>query len=122
MLSPSLLKYFPVLEPDSAFLKVVPTANYTSGGDTLNISPSALADPNGKGIIGYPETPPSVPPTVTSVVGMTGADLGLYAEVVPGTTLGNYKLQMFLPGGTEVSGGAYGAGILTGYFIVQVIF
>jgi hypothetical protein len=54
---------------------------------------------------------------------MTGIGLGMIAQVVPGTTLATYKLQMFPSGGNqgvELSAGAYAAGILAGYFIIQV--
>jgi hypothetical protein len=122
-LTNSLLKYFPAIAPDSTFMKVVPSGSYTAGGDTLNISPSALTDPNGKGLIGYPDAGilPGVVPFVTAIVGMTSSYVGMYANVVPGTTQATYKLQMFLPGGTEVSAGAYAAGLLTGYFEICVV-
>lgn len=122
-LAPSLLKNFPAIAPDSAFVKVVPSGNYTTGGDTLNISPGAMSDPLGKGIIGYPEAPPTVCPEVSGYVGFTATAVGAYAVVVPGATLGTYKLQQFLAGGTELTNGAaYPAGFLTGYWIVQVYF
>lgn len=125
MLTPSLLKYFPVLEPDSAFIKLTPSGSYTTTGDTFSISPSALADPNGKGVIGYPDSGviPSVPPICTGNVGMTesGNSANITTNVIPGTTQATYKLQIFV-NGTEVSASTYPAGLLTGYFIVQVIF
>src|SRR5580704_16523265 len=123
-LAPSLLKYFPTSpQPDSAFVKLTPSGSYTTGGDTFSISPSALADPNGKGVIGYPDSGllPAVCPIVTGNVGMTesGNSANITTNVIPGTTQANYKLQIFV-NGTEVSAAAYPAGLLTGYFILQV--
>jgi len=124
MLAVALQKYIPEGVPEAAIIKVTPSGNYTEGGDTLNLVSGTWSDPNGKGIIGYPENPPGVNPVVESNVGFTGADEGAYAVVVPGATLATYKLQVFAPGGTELTGSptAYPAGILTGYFLLKVYF
>lgn len=125
MLSPSLLKYFPKIAPDSTIMKVTPSGSYVAGGDTLNISPSALADPNGVGVVGYPDADvlPSVCPEVIGYVGFTGASENQSAVVIPGATQGTYKLQQFASpaaGGAELSAGAYASTMLTGYWLVKV--
>lgn len=123
MLSPSLLKYFPQIAPDSALIKLTPSANYATGGDTFSIAPGALADPNGKGVIGYPSGIPACPPLVIGNFGMTetGNSANITTNVIPGATQGAYKLQVFV-NGTEVSAGAWPAALLTGYFALQVFF
>ena len=118
MLNLSLFKYTPAGVPDTAHIKVVPTGNYTTGGDTLNLNPSALADPLGLGIIGFPSNPPQTPPIVDQTF-FTGAYAGYSASIVPGATLGTYKLQIW-NGGVELGAGAYPAGILNQYIAIEV--
>jgi hypothetical protein len=123
MLAPSLLKYFPNIDPDSTIMKLTPSGSYSTGGDTFSIAPSALADPNGKGVVNYPDVDilPSAAPVVEGNFGMTesGNSANITTNVIVGTTQANYKLQIFV-NGTEVSAGAYPAGLLTGYFQVKV--
>jgi hypothetical protein len=123
-LAAALEKYTPQGVPDSAIVKLTPSGSYSTGGDTFSIAPGSWTDPNGKGIINYPDSGviPSVDPVVVGNVGLTSTSEGAYAVVVPGTTQSTYKLQIFAPGGTEISAGAYAAGILSGYFLVQVYF
>ena len=49
MLTENVLKYSPAGVPDRLFLQLVFTGNYATGGDTLNLNPSAFKDPTGKG-------------------------------------------------------------------------
>jgi len=95
------------------------TGNYTLGGDTLNLNPSSFGDPNGIGLLGYPDHVPGIAPTVFSQ-NFTGAYQLYQASVVPGTTLGNFKLQI-ASGGVELGAGAYPAGLLNQYVILEVI-
>jgi hypothetical protein len=116
----ALQKYTPEGVPNTAVIEGTPSGSYTAGGDTLNLTPNTWTDPNGKGLIGYPQNPPGECPKVTGYVGFTGAYEGAYAIVIPGTTLATYKLQQFLPGGTEFSTGAYNAAVTGGYWIIEV--
>lgn len=124
-LAVSILKYSGEVDPDTVYLKVVPSGAYASGGDTLNLNPGTWSDPAGKGVIGSPLNPPAVNPTVEAVVAMTGVGLGSTAQVVPSTALATYKLQIFPSGGNqgvELGAGNYAAGILAGYWVVKVVF
>lgn len=121
MLAVALVKYTPEGVPNKAVIKATPSGNYLTGGDTLNLTPGTWSDPNGKGIIGYPSGPPSELPLLIGNVGMTesGNSANITGNIIPGTTLATYKLQIFVDG-TEVSAGAYPAGLLTGYFEIAV--
>jgi len=119
-LTENVLKYSPAGVPDRLFLQLVFTGNYATGGDTLNLNPSAFKDPNGKGILGYPENVPKEGVAVFSQ-NFTGAYALYSAQVVPGTTLGNFKVQI-ATGGVELGAGAYPAGILNQSIVVEVPF
>jgi len=114
-----VLKYSPNGVPDRLFLKCILTGNYTAGGDPLNLNPTAFQDPNGIGILGYPDTVPQIDPAVFSQV-FTGAYALYQAQVVQGATLGTYKLQI-QSGGVELAAGAYPAGLLNQYVIIEVV-
>lgn len=120
MITEAVLKYSPAGVPDHLFLKCTFTANYTTGGDTLNLNPSAFTDPNGNGILGYPDSVPSVTPSVFSK-NFTGAYSLSDAYVIPGATLGTFKIQL-ATGGVELAAGAYPAGILNQSVTLEVVF
>ncbi len=115
-LAPQLLGYFPYDNPDHAIIKVVASGNYPNpAGDTLNLNPSAWADPYGKGLLGLPLNPTTVPPNVDA------ENLGgYYAQVVPGATLAACKVHFYSSQGSEVANGAYPAAISGGVLTVQV--
>jgi len=121
-LSLTLLKYSPNVNPDRILLKVGFSGSYVAGGDTLNINPASYLDPNGVGVLGYPTTPPLVVPGVfhENLTDSTGP--GAYVQVIPGATLGTYKLQAFNHGGAELSAAAYPAGFASGVAIIEVVF
>jgi hypothetical protein len=120
MITTQVLKYSPPGVPDRVFLKGIFTGNYALGGDTFNLNPSSYTDPNGKGVLGYPDTVPSVTPAVFAQ-NFTGAYALYQAIVVPGTTLANFKIQI-MSGGAELGAGAYPAGILNQSVILEVVF
>lgn len=120
MLIENVLKYSPPGVPDRLFLQLVLAGNYTTGGDTLNLNPSAFKDPNGIGILGYPERVPIVPPAPFSW-NFTGAYALYEPYVVPGQTLGTYKIQI-ANGGVELGAGAYPAGLLGQTIELEVVF
>ena len=120
MLIENVLKYSPPGVPDRLFLQCVFEGNYTTGGDTLNLNPSAFKDPNAKGVLGYPDAVPAVTPSVFSQ-DFTGAYALYNAVVVPGATLGTFKLQI-ANGGVELGAGAYPAGILGQSVTLEVVF
>ena len=120
MLTENVVKYSPAGVPDRLFLQLVFTNNYATGGDALNLNPSAFKDPNGKGILGYPDKVPTEGVSVFSQ-NFTGAYALYTATVVPGTTLGTFKVQI-ATGGVELGAGAYPAGILNQSIVVEVTF
>lgn len=115
----AVAKYSPAVNPDRVLLKLTFSNNYTQTGDTLNLNPASWSDPNGVGVIGNPLNPPSINPSGYSTT-FTGADLGGTVTVVPGTTLATYKLQVFAPGGAELSTGAYPAGVEAGNAFIEM--
>jgi hypothetical protein len=116
----NVLKYSPPGVPDRLFLQIIPTGNYVTGGDTLNLNPSAFKDPNGIGILGYPDSVPKVPPAPFSW-NFTGAYALYEPYVVPGATLGTFKVQI-ANGGVELGAGAYPAGIAGQPIELEVVF
>ena len=120
MITPNVSKYSPAGVPDTLFLQLVFTGLYTTGGDNLNLNPSAFKDPNGKGILGYPQDVPKEGVSVFSQ-NFTGAYALYEAQVVQGTTLANFKVQI-QSGGVELGAGAYPAGILNQSIVVEVPF
>lgn len=110
-----LLGYRPLDNPDHAIVQVVASGNYTTGGDTLNINPSAITDPNGKGLLGTPLSPTTIPP---SIEGQNIA--GYYAQFVAGTTLANGKVKFYQSQAAELAQAAYPAGITGGVLTLKV--
>jgi hypothetical protein len=119
-LTENVQKYSPAGVPDRLFLQCFLTGNYVTGGDTLNLNPSAFKDPNGIGLLGFPDSVPKINPSIFST-NFTGAYALYEANVVPGLTLGTFKVQ-FASGGVELGAGAYPAGMLNQSFIAEVIF
>lgn len=115
----SLQAYSPRVNPDRAILKLTFTGSYPAGGDTLNLTPSTFADPNNQGVIGYPTTLPSIVPNVYSI-SFASAQAGYYAQVIAGTTLANFKLQILAAGGADLTATTYPAGILAGEVFVEM--
>jgi hypothetical protein len=115
-LTPKLLAYRPIINPDHAIVQFVASGNYPNpGGDTANLNPSSWSDPNGKGLLGDPLNPTTVPPSIeTENIG------GYYAQFVPGTTLANGKIHFYASEGSELANGAYPAAISGGVLTVKV--
>lgn len=114
-----VMRYVPAVNPAYVILKAVRSGSYVAGGDPINLAPSSWTDPNGVGIIGYPTTPPSVPPGIDTD-NFTGASIGGYSQIVPGTTLQNFKLMTLAPGGAEIAATTYPAGVLAGDTYIRV--
>lgn len=115
----ALQRYSPAVNPDRAILKLTFSGSYVTGGDTVNLTPSSWTDPNNIGIIGYPTTIPKIVPSVYSQ-SFASAQQGYYAQIIAGTLLTNYKLQIDTAGGSELGAGAYAAGILAGEVFVEI--
>ena len=115
MLAPSILKYTPRSNPDYAVIKITASGNYVAGGDTLNLNPSAITDPNGVGLLGDPLNQPRTPPAIDAE-----SLSGYYAELIPGATLATNKIQFFLSEGNELAAGAYPAAITGGTLTVRL--
>lgn len=110
-----LLGYRPYDNPDHAIVQVVATGNYTTGGDTLNINPSAITDPNGKGLLGVPLNPTIIPPSFENQnIG------GYYAQFVAGTTLANGKVKFYQSQAAELAQAAYPVAISGGVLTLKV--
>jgi hypothetical protein len=114
-LQPSIVKYTPNGVPNEAIVSIAASGNYVTGGDTVNLNPQNIKDPNGVGLIGYPENQPKTPPSIDAQ-----ALSGYYAQLVPGATLGANKIQFFLSEGNELAAGAYPAAILGGTLTVKL--
>lgn len=111
----AIQKYTSQFSPQFALVKVTRSGNYVAGGDTVNLNSSALTDPNGIGVLGYPLAVPKTPIAVDSEY-----DDGYYAQVVAGATLATFKIQYFTSEGNELAAGAYPAAILNGTIVLRV--
>lgn len=80
------------------------SGNYSTGGDTLDLTPimSALGAQSIKQVGLEPQGP------ATGFAGVGG-----YYVVIPGTTLANWKIKLFTAGGAELGAGAYPASVTT---------
>ncbi len=110
----SLLDYTPGLRNTTLYLGLTFSGSYTVGGDTLNLA--SPANPNGLEGEGLAEIPLSGGPGVF----LESID-GYYVQpVVAGiSSPAHYKLQVFAPGGGELTAAAYPAA-LTGGSVVLV--
>lgn len=111
----AIQKYTSQFSPQFALVKVTRSGDYVAGGDTVNLNPSAISDPNGIGLLGYPLSVPKLPIAVDSE-----ADQGYIATIVPGATLGTFKIQYWSAEGVELAGGAYPAAITAGSLVLRV--
>jgi len=114
-LAPTALKQNREVNSNSLFIDPKPSGNYVTGGDTLNLG--AIANPKGLDVTG-----PTNSVTNLLVGVFSDNSSGYYAQVIPGTTLANYKVQWYAPGGTQVSAGAYPSQITSGQTILSVLF
>lgn len=108
-------RYTPPGVPDTVEMTDTISGNYVAGGDALSLAPSAFKDPNGLGVVGYPDAVPVTPVQVDS----NNAG-GYYPEVIPAATLAGFKLKWYAPGGAEVGAGAYPAAIIAAQVKVRV--
>jgi hypothetical protein len=114
-LAPTALKQNREVNSNSLFINPTPSGNYSTGGDTLNLG--AIANPKGLNVTGPTNS------VTNLLVGVFSENLsGYYAQVVPGTTLANFKVKFFALGGAEVSAGAYPSQITSGSLVLSVLF
>lgn len=93
------------------YIKAVASGNYSTGGDTVNLT--SISNPANKtnGTAGYPGT-------IVDYEVEQGAG-GYTAELIPGATLATWKLKIFSAPGTELAAGAYPAAITADFFILR---
>jgi hypothetical protein len=103
-----MLQNDPLIEPTGIFAGVTFTANYATGGDTLDLTASKILDPSLLGVLG-PNQNPIIPPDVIN----ENLD-GYYIEIIPGNALNTWKVQCFESEGNELAAGAYPAAFTTG--------
>lgn len=117
MITLAVVKFSPVSNPDRVFLKATVSGNYVPGaGDPLNLTPSSWSDPKAIGSEGPDGVPAVTPAAFNENLG------GYYTEVVRGSTLANFAVRFFQPGGAEVGAGAYPAAITGGELVFEVPF
>jgi|SRR5208283_1300929 len=104
MLQLSVLANYPTITPNTVVAKVVtPTSgNYTADGEPLDLTASKMLDPKTIGLIG-PFTHLPIDVEVEVLPPGTSENVNYQALWVPGTTLANGKLQLFVSG-SEYSG------------------
>lgn len=106
----------PQVNPDRIFVTVQPAANYVSGtADTFDLT--QIAD-GGTGLSG--QLPLVLVPTVTPTPYNENLT-GYYTTITKGTTLQNYGLRYWTPGGTEVSTGAMPSQITGGELTLEIL-
>lgn len=105
----SLLDYTPGLRNTTLYLGLTFSGSYTVGGDTLNLA--SVANPNGLEGEALAQIPLNAGPGVF----FESLD-GYYVQpVVAGVTSpANYKLQVFAPGGNELTAQPYPSAITGG--------
>ncbi|MDE2102973.1 MAG: hypothetical protein KGL39_37360 [Patescibacteria group bacterium] len=99
------------LRKKEVVVKAVASGNYATGGDTVDLT--AVTNPSNRigGFFGYPGTIED-----NSVEQGAG---GYTAELVPGTSLSNWKLKIYSAPGTELAAGAYPAAITGDSFTLR---
>ena len=109
----SLLDYIPGLRNTTLYLGLTFSGSYTVGGDALNLE--TAANPNGLEGEGLSELPLNGGPGVF----LESID-GYYVQpVVAGVgSPASYKLQVFAPGGSELTATAYPAAITGGAVVL----
>jgi|SRR5208282_4702951 len=99
--------YLPAITPNAVIAKVTtPTANsYTEYGEPCSLIATNFTDPNDLGLSNLPlqDLPLAVDVIVEVTALTTGSSVFYAAAWVPGTTLSNGKLQLFVAG-SEFSG------------------
>lgn len=112
----TLLAISPQVNPDRMFVKVTPAANYVQTvQDTFDMT--NIAD-GGTGLSG--QTPLVLLPAVTPTPYNENL-LGYYTTIQKGTTLKNYGIRYWTPGGTEVATGAMPAAITGGELTLEIL-
>ena len=105
----SLLDYTPGLRNTTLYLGLTFSGSYTAGGDMLNLA--SASNPNGLEGEGMAEAPLNGGPGVY----FENLDGHYVQPVVAGvTSAASYKLQVFAPGGSELTAGAYPAALTGG--------
>jgi hypothetical protein len=112
-LARTVLQNSPVNNPDAVDLTVVASGNYSTNGDTLDLTPSTFLNPAGVDVIGPNQRPESVS-ILESNIG------GYYAQIVEAAALNGWKVKFFAPGGAEVAAAAYPAAITGGTIKLRV--
>lgn len=109
----SLLDFTPGARNSTLYLGLTFSGNYTVGGDAIDLSHPA--NPNGLEVEGLGELPLNGGPGVF----LESLD-GYYVQpVVAGATFpASYKLQVFSPGGAELTAEAYPAQITSGSVVL----
>ena len=96
-----------------AWLQIVPTGNYTTGGDVLDLT-KIVVNASGVSLI-------KAPPLCLVAGGLLS---GYSAQIVPGTNTANlataYKIKFFSAAGTELAAAAYPAVLLAGNVVVLI--
>ena len=84
-------------------ISAVASGNYTAGGDTVNLT--SLLNPKNfsNALAGYPGK--------IEDFSIEQMPAGYGGELIPGTTLANWKLKIFTTSNTELGAGAYPAAI-----------
>ena len=97
------------------YVSVVPSnspAGYVTGGDTLDLT--ALKNPNFFAEPFLSRLPISV--------GVMNEEMGgNYVGILPGATLGSYKIKFYQPGGSELAAGNYPAAVTGGTLHLIII-
>lgn len=109
----SLLDYTPGLRNTTLYLGLTFSGNYTVGGDALNLE--SIGNPNGLEGEGLFEIPLNGGPGVF----FENID-GYYVQPVVGgaSSPASYKLQVFSPGGSELTAEAYPAALTAGTVVL----
>ncbi len=99
-------------------IKIVPTGNYATGGQVLDLT--ALTNPNFYPNVGVSAF--NIPPLEDLIV--TRVPAGYTAEIVAGTDptalATAFKLKLFTAPDTELAAGAYPASLLADFFEIEV--
>lgn len=128
MLSLAIVGKSPKANPDTLIIKVSYSGNYgvQTVGDLLNLLMQGPGQSNGladsASATGYSGPFPSIPPT-TPLLHMGDSNLGgYYTEINPGTTLQNFGLLAYAPGGGELNtNAAYPAAMKAGFTLIGLV-
>jgi len=87
---------------------------YATGGDSLDLSAIASQVPSGS-------LPIVTDPPTGSGSGDCQTAEGGYYSMKKGTTLTNYKVQVWEPGGSELGAGAYDAEVTADFVVLELL-